>query len=215
MLNALSQKLTQHSVSEGRKKGGLARAWLWLFCADQGMFGGACTGCFHSDRPHSLCAVSCTGNSSAGEAFADCCGSTIITAGSGPCHITQQYKFDLDQVWAHDYISVKLAEHSVRILCRLSAFILVAEEMHWAGTTEQWGRVGNWYLLQHLSSWGKGSLPEFCWNKLNWQSTFQLEQHLVSRTHGSVKLAAEVSNMFNIQLNIGLSFSHKISPEQS
>lgn len=75
-------------------------------------------------------------NSSAGEALAECCGSTIITAGSGPCHITQQYKFDLDQVWAHDYISVKLAERSVRIFCRLSAFILAAEETHCAGTTE-------------------------------------------------------------------------------
>lgn len=83
---------------------------LCLFCADRGMFGGACTSCFHSDRPHSVFAVSRTGNSSAGEALAECCGSTIITAGSGPCHITQQYKFDLDQVWAHDYISVKLAE---------------------------------------------------------------------------------------------------------
>lgn len=72
--------------------------------------------------------VSCTGNSSAGEAFTKHCGSAIITAGSGPCHITQQYKFDLDQVWAHDYIFVKLAERFVRILCRLSAFILVAEE---------------------------------------------------------------------------------------
>lgn len=81
-------------------------------------------------------AASCTGNSSAGEALAECCGSTIITAGSGPCHITQHYKFDLDQVWAHDYISVKLAERLVRIFCRLSAFILVAEEMHCAGTTE-------------------------------------------------------------------------------
>lgn len=74
-----------------------------LFCADRGMFWGGCTSCFHSDRPHSVFTASCMGNSSAGEAFAERCGSAIITAGSGPCHITQQYKFDLDQVWAHDY----------------------------------------------------------------------------------------------------------------
>lgn len=101
---------------------------LCLFCADRGMFWEACTSCFHSDRPHSVFTVSRTANSSAGEALAEHCGSTIITAGSGPCHITQQYKFDLDQVWAHDYIFVKLAERFVRILCRLPAFILVAEE---------------------------------------------------------------------------------------
>lgn len=99
-----------------------------LSCADRGMFWRACTSCFRSDRPHSVFTVSRTGNSSAGEALAERCGSTIITAGAGPCHITQQYKFDLDQVWAHDYIFVKLAERFMRILCCLSAFILVAEE---------------------------------------------------------------------------------------
>ncbi|KAI1243418.1 hypothetical protein IHE44_0001024, partial [Lamprotornis superbus] len=36
------------------------------------------------------------------EALAERCGSTIITAGSGPCHITQQYKFDLDQIFLRD-----------------------------------------------------------------------------------------------------------------
>jgi len=39
-----------------------------LLYADRGMFWGACTSCFHSDRPRALFTVSCPGNSSAGEA---------------------------------------------------------------------------------------------------------------------------------------------------
>lgn len=45
-----------------------------------------------------------------------------------PCHITQQYKFDLDRVWARDYVFVKLVQRSVRIFGCLRAFAPAAEE---------------------------------------------------------------------------------------
>lgn len=130
LLNALSQRQPSTLSLRVERKVVWQEITLCVFCADRGMFWGACTSRFHSDRPHSVFTVSRTDNSSAGEALAERCGSTMITAGSGPCHITQQYKFDLDQVWAHDYTFVKLAECFVRILCHLSAFILLAEEEH-------------------------------------------------------------------------------------
>jgi len=45
-----------------------------------------------------------------------------------PCHITQQYKFDLDRAWAHDYAFVKLAELSVKVSGCLRALLAAEEE---------------------------------------------------------------------------------------